>query len=806
MGEAINRILIAAPSSGSGKTTLTCALLEILRRRGRRPVSFKCGPDYIDPMFHRSVLKIPSWNLDGFFTQEEILKGLFQKHARQGDLAVVEGVMGYYDGLGGASERASTYETASFLKAPVILVVDAEKAGKTPAEQIRELTDRHPDHRIAGVILNRISSSLSDETRKEIETGCGIDVLGAIPERPDLVVPSRHLGLHQPEENPAMDRWIREIADLVEEHAEIGKILDLADHAPEWQTVPEPVIPIPEPVIPVRIAVARDEAFSFYYAENEEMLKAMGAELVPFSPMHDDTVPEDVDGIILGGGYPELHAGDLAENRTMCSSVADRIRGGIPAIAECGGFLYLQKIIRKEDNEYPVTGVFPGTGEKKDRLVRFGYMEAETGNASVFGPKGTTLRGHEFHYMDTDCNGEDLLCRKPSSGKEYRTGFCRENLYAGFPHFYYYSCPDAAASFIKACRRYRAGRLARQRWDSMAKPLDGLGLMEEQLIRLARAGRNEKPVLRPCSLVVFCADHGVTEEGVTQTGSEVTRIVAENCAAGRSTVGILAARAGADVYTVDVGMMGPEYPQKELDPGAVISRRIRNGTGNIARGPAMTGEECRRAIQTGREIVRELCFRGTRLLALGEMGIGNTTPTAAVTALFTGKEAEETTGTGAGLSQDGLRRKTEVVDLALRRIRSYGQPDPMKILSEAGGLEIAAMTGALLEASDRDLPVLLDGAVTLAAALAAVRMDPRCADVFIATHIPREPAGQAALRELDLPAVIRGEMALGEGTGGMLLLPMLDSVLEVYERMDTFDQIRVVPYQRYPSGEEDPTC
>ena len=800
MGETIARILLAAPASGSGKTTLTCALLEALRRRGKHPVSFKCGPDYIDPMFHRSVQQVPSWNLDSYFTPPDMLCSLFQDHARLGDIAVLEGVMGYYDGIRGTDGRASTYEIASLTDSPVILVVNCQKEDETVAQQIRRILEFREDHHIAGVLLNCMDPDRGEELEK-IRRSCPVPVLGAIPYRPELTVPSRHLGLHQPQEDAEMSVKIGTMADLLEQYADVNAFLDIAANATEWNPVEEPDIPMPEKEIPVRLAIARDEAFSFFYKENEELLQRMGAELVPFSPLHDPCIPEDTDGVLLPGGYPELWGKELAANENMKRTLREKIRKGLPVIAECGGFLYLQKTLQTEGKNYDMTGVFPGTGIRRNHLVRFGYMEAEIRTGGIFGEKGTVLRGHEFHYLDTDCNGEDLLCRKTSTGHEYDAGFCTATLYGGFPHFYFYGCPEAAAEFIRTCQCYRIRREVRARWDTMGKPIDGLGKLEKILTQVAVAQIRKDPVTRPGALVVFCADHGVTAEGVTQTTSDVTRIVAENCAAGRSTVNILASRSGTDVYTVDIGMVGPEYKEKELCTDAVISRRVRNGSGNIAKESAMSETECRKAMEAGRNVLRQMKELGYSIVSMGEMGIGNTTPTAVLAGLLMKLDAPEVTGRGAGLSNDGLDRKIRTVQKAMDRIRALGDISPETVLREGGGLEIAAMTGLLLEAEKQNMPVILDGAITLVAALVAVRMDPRSRRILIASHDPQEPSGHRTLEELDLPAAIRGDLSLGEGTGAMLLIPMLEAVQEVYESMGSFEEIHVTPYKRYHKGE-----
>lgn len=802
MGRKKPRLLLAAPASGSGKTSVTCALLEVLRRRGYRPVSFKCGPDYIDPMFHRRVLQVPSWNLDSFFVDDDLLRALFWEHAQTGDLAVIEGVMGYYDGLGGTSEKGSSYEIAGILDAPVILVADARGASVSLAAQIRGLMEFKEDHRIAGIILNRVSPMFAPRLKQVVEEHCGIPVIATLPERKDLAMPSRHLGLCAPEERENISQWVSDMADLLEENGDMEELLKIADGASEF---PETELPDPENAVPdepVHIAVAKDEAFSFYYEENLELLRKLGAELHFFSPLRDEKLPEETEGLYLGGGYPELHARALSENRELLKDLRQRMGNGLPVIAECGGFLYLQKELKTEENKYPMLGILPGTGEKKERLVRFGYIQVETKTNSVLGPAGTALRGHEFHYFDTDHNGEDLTCRKPGSGKEYDAGVLTESIAAGFPHFYFYSNPNAIRHFLRTCRRFGAGNEARKRWDAMGKPIDGLGKLEEALVKICRIQGSPCPKLHPRTLLVLCADHGVAAEGVTQTGSDVTRIVAENIAAGRSTVNVLAKKADTSVLAVDVGMLGEAYPN-ERTAGKLLGRKIRPGSGNILCEPAMTEQELELALDTGKKLVSMLRDEGTELIALGEMGIGNTTPSSVLIGLLTGKDAKDVTGHGAGLPVDAFLHKIDVVQKSMDRIRKEKDTDPRYFLREGGGLEIAVMTGAILEASQQQMPVILDGAITLAAALCAVKIAPEAKNVLFASHLPQEPAGKAALEELALPALLQADLSLGEGTGAMLYLPLLDAAEEVYRTMGSFEDIHVAPYVRY--GEE-PSC
>lgn len=791
----IPRVLFAALKSGSGKTLVTCGMIEVLKRRGYQVASFKCGPDYIDPMFHRQVLGIPAGNLDTFFTDEKTTRELFYEQADQADISVVEGVMGYYDGLGGSSERGSTYEVARVIGTPVILIVDAKGASVSLAAQIKGMLEYRDDNGICGVILNRVSAGYYERLKKVIERECQVQVLGFVPEMPKFLVPSRHLGLISPQEMEEFGKWTDQITSALEEYVDVDEILRIAEKKilPREEEAPEKV----------RIAVARDEAFSFYYEENMRLLKRMGAEICYFSPIHDRELPEEIDGLILGGGYPERFAKELEQAAAMRESIRTACENGLPCLAECGGFLYLQRELEDEQGKkYEMAGLLPDSGYRREKLTRFGYMEAEIVRGGLLGGPGERLRGHEFHYWDCTQNGEDFLARKPLGGQSYSCIVHENRLAAGFPHFYYYNNPGVIDSFLQTCRGYQAGRKAKAHWDGIAKPIDSLGLMEEYVVRLCRIRGSAAPfTLDKRALLVLCADHGVVAEGVTQTGSEVTRIVSENFARGCSTVNHLADCADVDVYTVDVGMDTPRYPQRELVLGEVIDRKIARGTGNLAREAAMSMEQCVQAVETGKELVRELSEKGYQIIATGEMGIGNTTPTSVLAAVFLQQEVKAVTGKGAGLSRDGLLRKCQAVQAAVDRIRELGLTVPMEILAQAGGYEIAGMVGIFLGGVQYRIPIIIDGAISAVAALTALQMDARVRDYVLASHEPKEEAGRLALRELGMEALIHGRLCLGEGSGAMAVLPLLDMALKVYGSMGSFTEYEITPYTRFEDGD-----
>lgn len=790
------RILFGASKSGSGKTMITCGMIELCRRKGLKTASFKCGPDYIDPMFHRQVLKIPSGNLDTFFTDEETTRYLLAEKAGDSDITIIEGVMGYYDGLAGTSEKASTYEVASITETPVILVADAKGASVSLAAMIKGMLDYRKDSGIAGVLLNRVSSGYYDRLKSLIEQECKVPVVGYMPDMAKLSVPSRHLGLIAPEEMEAFSEWIREVADTMEKTVDIERILQIAGSAAALKGKEPQLKKLPEQV---KLAVARDEAFSFYYWENLRLLKKMGAEIIFFSPVHEEKLPEDADGLLLLGGYPELYGKQLSENVTMKKSVKAACDSGMPVLAECGGFMYLQKEIQTENGEsYEMAGTLEGKIIPKGKLCRFGYIGAKAKQAGVFGEAGAAMKGHEFHYYDCTENGSGFQACKPLSDKSYDCMVYDRTMAAGFPHFYYYSNPDMIYAFLTNCLSYRAGRHSKRHWDSIAKPIDSLGLLEDMVVKLCRIQGKEAPYdLSKRALLVLCADHGVVAEGVTQTDGGVTKIVSENFAKGCSTVNYMARSAGVDVYTVDVGINAPSYKEKKLKTGAVTDRKIARGCGNIAAEPAMTRQQCLQAINTGTELVKELKDMGYTIIATGEMGIGNTTPTSALAAVFLNQPAEAVTGKGAGLSKEGISKKCRVVAKAAARVREKGLTDPIDILAEAGGYEIAAMAGVYLGGVKWRLPIVIDGAISSIAALAANRIDCRAADYMLASHESNELTGKLALHALGLQAPVHGGMCLGEGTGAMTLFPLLSMAMEVYKNMGTFTEYSIEAYTRF---------
>ena len=444
------QFLLAAPRSGSGKTTMTCALLMALKRRGCAPCAFKSGPDYIDPMFHRAVLGVESRNLDLFFSAPETVRTLYAKGAAGHGAAVCEGAMGFYDGLGGVSDRASAWHLADTLDLPVLLVVEPKGQSLTLAAELKGLDSfRAPSH-IAGILLNNCTARMHALLAPMLEKETGLPVLGFLPKLPEAVIGSRHLGLYTAAEVENLQQKLALLADAAEEHIDWPRLLALCEKEP-------PALPVqPEtPPARVRIAVAQDEAFCFTYAETLEAFRDAGAEVVFFSPLRDTALPENIGGLYLPGGYPELHARELSENTSLLREIKRKIESGLPTAAECGGFLYLgQSLTDAEGQSWPMVGVLPGEAKDAGRLVRFGYAALSADSDSMLFRAGESFPIHEFHHWDSTANGAALAAKKPVGGAEWRCGSVNEHFYAGFPHLYWAGTP-LPQRFAAAAENYR---------------------------------------------------------------------------------------------------------------------------------------------------------------------------------------------------------------------------------------------------------------------------------------------------------------------------------------------------------------
>ena len=445
MQRRVPRLVLAGTNSGCGKTTVTCAVLQSLVRRGLRVGAAKCGPDYIDPMFHSRVIGAKSSNLDPFFFDRDTMRYLLAHNGQDCDITVIEGVMGYYDGLGLTSTRASTYETARETESPVVLVVNTRGAALSVVAAVQGFLDFAPDNNVQGVILNGCSAMSYGALARELESRLGVRACGYLPRLPECALESRHLGLVTADEVEDLREKLRQLAEAAEKTLELDALLEIAHNAPVLDFTP-PVSP--EKGVPVRIGVARDRAFCFYYEDSLDLLRQLGAELIPFSPLADEKLPDGVQGLYLGGGYPELYAAQLEENHALRRQIRDVVYAGMPCIAECGGFMYLTQSIAGR----AMVGALPGDCFDTGKLTRFGYITATAREDNLLCRAGEQVPMHEFHHWDTPQPGDAFGAEKPS-GKQWRCAYATDTLYAGFPHFHFYAKPVMAQRFLAACRK-----------------------------------------------------------------------------------------------------------------------------------------------------------------------------------------------------------------------------------------------------------------------------------------------------------------------------------------------------------------
>ena len=486
--------LITAGASGSGKTSVVVGLLSLLQKKGYNVGSFKCGPDYIDPMFHRAVMGVESHNLDLFLASADRVKEFYQRYSAGKTAVICEGAMGYFDGLGGITDEASAWKVADTLDLPVIAVIDAKGASLSIAAQILGLKSLRQPHHIVGVILNKCSKMLYQRLKPVLEAETGVKIIGCLPYVEGAEFSSRHLGLYTAGEISDINQRIDKIAaalddsldfeafeELCKRNVKAGdgvEQLELEDrktcasegedctldgrktcanelgYAESRKTCANCGKPDAstdcKTHAKAKIAVARDDAFCFLYEETLDTLEEQGAELVFFSPLHDEGLPKGVSGLYLPGGYPELFAGELSFNEDMLKDVKSAIESGLPTVAECGGFLYLCESLEDGNGDiYEQVGIFKGAATNKEKLVRFGYSLLSQEEDSLLFRKGEEVPMHEFHYWDAADPGSDLLATKPLGGRSYRCAYSTDTLYAGFPHLYLAGKPKLAARFVE---------------------------------------------------------------------------------------------------------------------------------------------------------------------------------------------------------------------------------------------------------------------------------------------------------------------------------------------------------------------
>lgn len=458
--------LITAGASGSGKTSVVVGLLSLLQKKGYNVGSFKCGPDYIDPMFHRAVMGVESHNLDLFLASADRVKEFYQRYSAGKTAVICEGAMGYFDGLGGITDEASAWKVADTLDLPVIAVIDAKGASLSIAAQILGLKSLRQPHHIVGVILNKCSKMLYQRLKPVLEAETGVKIIGCLPYVEGAEFSSRHLGLYTAGEISDINQRIEKIADALEDSLDFEAFeelckrnvkagdgveqLELEDRKTCASEGEDCALDGRKTCAKARIAVAFDDAFCFLYEETLDTLEEQGAELVFFSPLHDEGLPKGVSGLYLPGGYPELFAGELSFNEDMLKDVKSAIESGLPTVAECGGFLYLCESLEDGNGDiYEQVGIFKGAATNKEKLVRFGYSLLSQEEDSLLFRKGEEVPMHEFHYWDAADPGSDLLATKPLGGRSYRCAYSTDTLYAGFPHLYLAGKPKLAARFVE---------------------------------------------------------------------------------------------------------------------------------------------------------------------------------------------------------------------------------------------------------------------------------------------------------------------------------------------------------------------
>lgn len=498
--------MIAAPASGSGKTAAACALMSAFLSRGLKVRGLKCGPDYIDPMFHREVLGVESRNLDLFFSSPEELAYTYRRHVQGADIAVTEGVMGYYDGMSVDTDRGSSYDVARTLGLPVILVLPCRGAALSLAASASGMCGFRKDSNIRGILLNRVSGMLYPRLKTMLEEelkrmGYEIPVLGYLPEDGAFALESRHLGLVTPAEIRDLREQMERAGEILSRTVDLDRLLQCAREGKAEQTARAKQsvqtarakqsaqensegrkngecwergvrqenqarqecgvrLANRRNEIMVRVAVARDEAFCFYYPDNLELLERCGCEPVFFSPLRDEKLPDGVCGLILGGGYPELYAERLSENGSLLADIRKKADSGMPCLAECGGFMYLHEELEDGDgNRYPMAGLIKGCAYPAGKLVRFGYISVSAVQESGMQETpwllpGEKIRGHEFHYWDSTDSGGDCLAVKPDGRRQWKCIHVKKNLFAGYPHLYLPSLPAFAERFAESCAQW----------------------------------------------------------------------------------------------------------------------------------------------------------------------------------------------------------------------------------------------------------------------------------------------------------------------------------------------------------------
>nr|WP_039807532.1 cobyrinate a,c-diamide synthase [Jeotgalibacillus malaysiensis] len=447
-----NRILIAGTSSSVGKTSITLGLMAAFMKKGLTVQGFKCGPDYIDPAYHTAITNRPSRNLDSWMLTADVMKEIFVKGNEGADISIIEGMMGLYDGESPTSNRGSAAEISSLLKCPVILVVDCSAMARSAAAVVKGFQSLDPDVNVAGVIANRVGSEGHFKLIKQaVEQECGIPVCGYLLENEQIHMPERHLGLVPSIERGELNDQLERLGEAVAETVDLDLIYQMSKQPPLKTEIS--LFKQRSP-INVKVAVAYDQAFNFYYQENLELIEAFGAEVIYFSPLKGEMLPPEADGLYLGGGFPEQFLKELAEGIEVKQSIKDAVEKGLPVLAECGGLMYLsESIMNVEGETYPMTGVLPGKTEMQLNIAAIGYREITGAKGNQIVKEETQIHGHEFHYStftpDQELPSAYHVDSIFGSGEE---GYLYKNVVAGYTHIHFASNPQVLENFLNKCK------------------------------------------------------------------------------------------------------------------------------------------------------------------------------------------------------------------------------------------------------------------------------------------------------------------------------------------------------------------
>jgi len=454
----MKRVMIAGASSWVGKTTICAGIMAAFNRRGRKVAPFKVGPDYIDPGFHKFVTNNPSYNLDSWLIDEKSLKFLFNRNTKDKDIAVIEGVMGLYDGLGIEKDQGSSAHVSKILKTPVILVINGKGISSSAAAQVMgyKIYDEEVD--IKGVIVNRVSGDAHYKLLKgAIERDTGIPCVGYLPTNNDIGLESRHLGLIPIEELEKLDEKIEMLIEMVEEHIDLDLLEKIAENVPPVENTENPCKHMEGIARGLKIGIAKDKGFTFYYEDNIKLMKETGIELISFSPLKDKDIPEGLHGLYIGGGFPEIFSAELERNKEFRKNLKKHLEEGMPVYSECGGLMYLTEGIENLSGEFfKMTGFFPVETKMTSRLQRFGYVEVSFDG-------DITIRGHEFHHSYITENSELKYrynvkkIRSWQPQKEWKCGLSKGNALGGYAHLHFYSNPKFLEKFINLCKERKDG-------------------------------------------------------------------------------------------------------------------------------------------------------------------------------------------------------------------------------------------------------------------------------------------------------------------------------------------------------------